>query len=968
MNILNIPSCFNFLKSLHDFILDKASDKLSLANITILLPSRRSCNELKRIFLENSDNEAIILPNIRAIGDIDYDDIILKQISIDDIKNNADFYSNTSRIKYKILLIKELLKWTKSTNKDLFKNITIEQASNLALELEKFLNEVNRNGLSLNDLEKIVDDEYSQHWQDILNFLEIFGKKWDEFIKKNNIISMVDFKTRMIELNAEFFKTNKPDNPIIIAGVSGSIKSTCDFIKSVVQYDNCYFIFKGLDKSLTNNEWEKITVFHPQYSFKHLLEKCICIDRIEVKDLKFDKNIIVNKSIEKILSYSMLPYNETYRWQDKLNIAENDFSNISKIECKNNFEELSIISIIVKYFYETQHGTIAIITPDDIFADQLEVELKNLNLNVNNVFGNKISRTELVKFLFLILDVIKSNYETIALLSLLKHNFTLFGYNKNELNELILLFEDDILRGGGQLDKNSIFKKIKSKNNKKLYEFFENIVQTLNSFKCDDIEFNELLKLHLELAENIASNDEINGYEIFWNNEKNGNELLNFFNEMIKESENYGKVKDCNEYSYLLNYLIAENSYSDKYYIHPMINIISPQESKLINYDIVIVSNLNDGKFPPFISTDPWMSKSMRKNFGLPEKEELIGNFAYDFVQYLNNKKVILTRSLKEDGVPTTKSKYLMRLETFLLCQGGLKIKEENIWKGVFDKINMVDNLKTIKRPKPTPPIAKRPKELYATSIEKLMNNPYDIYAEKILNLKKKEEFYENKVFAFFGSAVHEAIEIYINNYQNDNIENLYLKLVEYGKKTFDKYFTDESSKELFFIRFLNIARWFINEDEKIRKDGYIIYAEKKEKLYFKDLDFTLSAKIDRIEQNNFGVINIADYKTGNVPSNSDVLSGKKPQLTIEAIILNNDKVNKLVYWSIKGKGEENLKEIKANINDLVEKGRIGVKKLIAYFNVFENSYIATGYDLNDQNHYPSDYKHLSRVDEWGYL
>ena len=399
-----------------------------------------------------------------------------------------------------------------------------------------------------------------------------------------------------------------------------------------------------------------------------------------------------------------------------------------------------------------------------------------------------------------------------------------------------------------------------------------------------------------------------------------------------------------------------------------MINIISPQESKLINYDLIIISNLNDGKFPPFISTDPWMSKSMRKTFGLPEKDELIGNFAYDFVQYLHNKKVILTRSLKEDGVPTTKSKYLMRLETFLLCQGGLKIKEENIWKEVFNKINRIDKLKAISRPKPTPPITKRPKELYATSIEKLKNNPYDIYAEKILKLKKKEEFYENKVFAFFGSAVHEAIELYINNYQSDTREKLYSKLIEYGKKTFDKYFTDESSKELFFIRFLNIARWFINENENIRKNGYKVYAERKEKVYFKDLDFTLSAKIDRIEENNFGTINIADYKTGNVPSNSEVLSGKKPQLTIEAIILNNKKIDKLVYWSIKGKGEESLKEIKADIQDLVKKGENGVKKLIAYFKVFENSYIATGYDLNDQNHYPSDYKHLSRVDEWGYL
>lgn len=968
MNILNIPGCFNFLKSVHEFIINRTNDKLSLSNFTILLPSRRSCNELKRIFLENSSNSAIILPNIRAIGDIDYDDLVLKQINKNDLENFSDFSNNTSRIKYKILLIKELLKWAKSSNKNLFKDITIEQASNLALELEKFLNEVNRNGLNLDDLEKIVDDEYSQHWQEVLNFLEIFGKKWNKFIKDNNVISVVDFKSRMIEFNAEYFKKNKPLNPIVIAGVSGSVKSTCEFIKSLIKYDNCYYFFKDLNKNLTEDEWKEIGVFHPQYSFKNLLDNCINCERDRVKNLEFNNCLIVNPIIEKILSFSMLPYNETHKWQSKLNIKKEDFSHISKIECNNSFEELSVISLITKHVHETSNDNVAIITSDEIFANQLAVELKNLNLDVNNAFGNKISRTEVVKFLFLILDVIKNKYETVAFLSLLKHDFTLFGYNKNELNRLTLLLEDKILRGYGNLGCEGILKKVNEFGNLELIDFIKKIMETLDKFKCEKLNFQSVIKLHIELAENIASNSEVVGSNAFWNNSKNGDELLNFFNEVIKESESYGDIKNCDEYSYLLDYLIAENSYSDRYSIHPMVNIISPQEAKLINYDLIILTNLNDGRFPPHISTDPWMSKSMRKAFGLPDRDELIGNFAYDFTQFLCNKKVILTRSLKEDGVPTVKSKYLMRLETFLLCQNHLKLEENNIWKEVFKKRNFAEQNIIIKRPKPKPPLDRRPRELYATKIEKLMNNPYDIYAEKILNLKKKDDFYENKIFAFFGSAVHEALENYIKNYKAAEFAKLYEKLIKYGKESFDKYFTDETSRELFFIRFSNIAEWFIEQDEAVRASGYNVYAERIEKLYMKNIDFTIAAKIDRIEENEFGSINIIDYKTGNTPSTSDVLTAKKPQLIIEAIVLENKKTDKLVYWSIKGKGDEKIQEIDSDICELVNKGRDGIVRLITHFNVFENSYIATAFDLNDQNHYASDYKHLSRVEEWGYL
>ena len=74
---------YNFLEKIVDFTKSITSEELSLSKMTILLPSRRSCNELKRLFLEKSDG-AIILPKIIAIGDIDYDDLLLKSIQINE--------------------------------------------------------------------------------------------------------------------------------------------------------------------------------------------------------------------------------------------------------------------------------------------------------------------------------------------------------------------------------------------------------------------------------------------------------------------------------------------------------------------------------------------------------------------------------------------------------------------------------------------------------------------------------------------------------------------------------------------------------------------------------------------------------------------------------------------------------------------------------------------------------------------
>lgn len=956
MNIFNIENHSNFLSKIADFVIEKSGGNLFLSNFTILLPSRRSCNELKRIFLKKSEG-AILLPKIKAIGDVDYDDLILKQLNCGDFDKFNEFFSNTSRIKYKILLIKELLKWAKLSNKELFKNANMEQIANLALELEKFLNEVVKSGLDLDNLDKIVDDEYSKHWQEVLNFLQNFSKKWSKFVEENNVISILSFKTKMIEFNAGFFENNRPTNPIIIAGINGNVKVVSELIKNLLKYDNCYYIFKGLDKDLNDEEWEKVDIFHPQYYFKNLL-KHVGFERNKVKNINADEK----NNLGLILSYSMLPYFYTYKWQDKLGLQKSDLKNISKIECDGDFEELNVISYILKYNYEISEKTMAVITADENFANRLEVKLKNFGLKVNNAFGNKISRTDFVKYLFLILDVLKSDFETIALLSLLKHRFSLFGYEKKELNNLILKFEDDILRGEGNIGLKGILKKVSQ--DIKLKVFFEKIVNFLK-FENNKI-FTNILKNHIKIAENIASNANIDGCNIFYNNEF-GDEVLNFFNDLIVESEGYGEIKDINEYSYLLAYLIAENSYTEKYAIHPTISIISPQEARLINYDLVIISGLNDGSFPPHLSMDPWMSKSMRKNFGLSEKEEIIGSFANDFVELLSNNEVVLTRSLKESGIPTAKSKYLTRLETFLSCQG-LKIQENIVWKEVFKKLSSIDEKKSINRPKPTPPLNERPKELYATKIEKLIKNPYDIYAEKVLKLKRKENFYENKIFAIFGKAVHEALENYIKNYENLDNKRLFETLIDFGKVSFEKHFVNDISKELFFIRFINIAKWFIREDEKIRQAGYKVFAERDEKHYFEDLDFTIAGKIDRLEENQTG-INIVDYKTGTAPTEMEVKTGKKPQLSIEAVILNNQgkNVENLVYWIIKGKNSDEIRNIKVDTNELIIKAESGLKNLITHFNEFEHSYIATCYELNNRQ-YSSDYKHLSRVEEWGYL
>jgi ATP-dependent helicase/nuclease subunit B len=994
MNLFNIPSNYGFLKTLTQFAKDKFSENpLSLSNLVILLPSRRSCNELKRIFLEQTKGEAIILPSIKAIGDIDYDDIILQKISLEYLQKFEEIIKPVSQIKYKIFLIKKILEWSKhQTISGNFSSLSVERAAILATELDKFLNEIKKEGLSLDNLNNLDEAEFAEHWQNILKFFSYFGKEWEGFLRDENIVSLYDRRIKMIELNSEFCKNNKPKNPIIIAGSSGSIKATSDFIKTVLQYDNCFVFLKGLDKNLDEKHWENIDSRHPQAKLKKLLEH-LKINRNKVNEIFYEQFRLADDNINKILSFSMLPAEKTNLWQNKLDLLTS-VSNISKIECKDNFEELNVVSIILRNHLENPNQTIALITGNQDFAKQVEQNLEKWNVEINNAFGNKLANTQTANYLFLLLNSITEEFSPLTFLSLLKHPFTLAGYEETEFRKLVKLFEDFVLRGknntksfigffenlekSDNLSSEEKYKmKISVKEKKELFSFITKL-QTILIPLANNLDIKlplvDLITLHIQTAENLASNSLINGKNSLWQNQKGSEEMQKFFEELIEEANNYGEIK-VRDYPALLNYFLTEKSYSKKYEVHPAINILSPTEARLIDCDLFIITNLNEGKFPPHIAGDPWISKSMRKAFGLPPKEELIGTYAYEFTQYLSQKQVILTRAVKEEGgLLASKSRFMARLETFLKCQD-IEIEEKIVWKEAAKQYAKPTKNIKIERPKPCPPVESRPKELGATKIEILLRNPYEIYAQKVLRLYKNDEIDEENGFIVFGKATHEILEKFALNY--DNIQGDKLEyFIKLGNEIFDEYFVNEVSRELLKLRLKNIGNWFIEQEQKLREEGVKIMVEKNGKYKIPGRDFTITAKADRIEVDQQGDTDIIDYKTGTVPGIAKVQNGSAPQLAIEAYILQNGgfkeircdiaNIKNLKYWKIDGKNEEPKPTCISNyIENLIKATEEGLIKLIIYFENPENPYIASAQTADDFNQKGKDYLHLSRVEEW---
>src|SRR5262249_19929746 len=96
-NVFNIPASAPFLPALIRALLDGklvpgfpgGGDPLTLAQATIYLPTRRACRLAREVFLDVTGKDAVLLPRIAAIGDLDEDEIAFAEAATGGLAGDA---------------------------------------------------------------------------------------------------------------------------------------------------------------------------------------------------------------------------------------------------------------------------------------------------------------------------------------------------------------------------------------------------------------------------------------------------------------------------------------------------------------------------------------------------------------------------------------------------------------------------------------------------------------------------------------------------------------------------------------------------------------------------------------------------------------------------------------------------------------------------------------------------------------
>src|SRR5439155_6112987 len=180
------------------------------------------------------------------------------------------------------------------------------------------------------------------------------------------------------------------------------------------------------------------------------------------------------------------------------------------------------------------------------------------------------------------------------------------------------------------------------------------------------------------------------------------------------------------------------------------------------------------------------LNRPMRESLGLAMPERHIGLTAHDFAQGLGAETVYLTWSKRVGDAPAVPSRWILRLKMLL---GAAAIEAQpSPWIAWARGLDAAPEFRPIEMPRPKPPVASRPRSLSFTEVEKLIRDPYAIYARKVLRLDPLPGIAEPADAGLRGQLFHDALNRFAQAFPDRLPEDAAGELIRISREVFAPY------------------------------------------------------------------------------------------------------------------------------------------------------------------------------------
>ena len=338
------------------------------------------------------------------------------------------------------------------------------------------------------------------------------------------------------------------------------------------------------------------------------------------------------------------------------------------------------------------------------------------------------------------------------------------------------------------------------------------------------------------------------------------------------------------------------------------LQIMGVLESRVLDFDTVIVTSMNEGKFPAGKSSNSFIPYDVKRELGLPTFKEKDAIYTYHFYHLLQRATTVyLLYNTESEGLDAgEKSRFITQLDVE-------RQPNHNLTHEIYNAVLPDTAYIPMEVPKSTA-VMLRLKEIAEqgfspSALTKYIRNPIDFYFQKILRIREVEEVEESIALNTLGTIIHETLKTLYEPFIGRLISELDLqqcfKLVDDEVlKQFKLVYKEGEIKKgrnllAFEVAKRNVSNFLKVELENI-KAGDEIQIIALEQTYERLLEHPklpfpvlIKGNVDRIEKRN-GTIRIIDYKTGKVEKATVTLRSWE-DLTID---IKNEKIIQVLAYA----------------------------------------------------------------------
>jgi hypothetical protein len=317
------------------------------------------------------------------------------------------------------------------------------------------------------------------------------------------------------------------------------------------------------------------------------------------------------------------------------------------------------------------------------------------------------------------------------------------------------------------------------------------------------------------------------------------------------------------------------------------LQIMGVLESRVLDFDTVIVTSMNEGKFPAGKSQNSFIPYDVKREMGLPTFKEKDAIYTYHFYHLLQRaKNIYLLYNTESEGLDGgEKSRFITQLEIE-------KQPAHNLTHEIYNAVVPETAYHPVIIPK-SESVMLRLRELAEkgfspSSLTTYIRNPLQFYFQRILRISEADEVEENIALNTLGTIIHHTLEELYKPFIGafltvEGIKNCISKIDTEVLAQFRTVYKEGEIKKGRNLLAFEVAKrhvWnFLKMELAELENDVAIKILALEQTYERTIEHPLlpfpvkiKGNVDRIEQRG-NRIRIIDYKTGKVDKNNVQLS-----------------------------------------------------------------------------------------------